>query len=371
MDQGGEGNLIEKGRISSRQLAMLLFTLVVSTIDVYLPAVVAGVAGRDAWIAIFLAVFYALIIWWVAIALASRFPRQTVIQYSKQVLGPILGGFVGLLLILFFIFVGGTIARILGDIMATAFMPRTPLVVFAAAVVVVAFYAAFCGLEVIARVNEILLPLGVAAIIFVGAACLPQVDFSNFLPVLEKGLGRVNWASIILVSILAEIVIVLMLYPYLSDQPRVGVSGLWVILGLGLAMLIGVLAIGLFSAEVTAAMNFPALEMVRSIRLGPLMTHLDVVIVAVWVGGIFIKLALLYYVTALGLAQWLGLNSYRSLLAPVGIWMVALALSAYHSLNDVFVVEARVFPGDALFHTLFIPLFLLAVARFRGSGAES
>ncbi|MDQ0287233.1 spore germination protein KB [Desulfofundulus luciae] len=370
MNQGGSSNLIEKGRISSRQLAMLLFTLVISTIDVYLPAVVAGVAGRDAWIAVILAVFYALIIWAVAIALAARFPRQTVIHYSREILGPFLGSLIGLLLVIFFFFVGASVTRILADIMATAFMPGTPLVVFTTSAVLVASYAAFGGLEVIARVNEILLPLGLAALIFVGFGSLPQVDFGNFLPVMEHGLGPVNWGGVVLVSILGEFVIVLMLYPYLSDQTRAGVNGLWALLGLGAAMQIGVLAIGFFTAEVTAAMNFPALEMVRAIRLGPLMTHLDVVIVAVWVGGIFIKLALLYYVVTLGLAQWLGLNSYQFLLAPVGIWMVVYSLFAYHSLADFLVLEKKVFPGDALFHTFLIPLFLLVVAWVRGGGAK-
>lgn len=371
VNQGGSGNFIEKGRITSRQMAMLLFTLIISTIDVYMPAVVAGVAGRDAWIAVILAVLYALIIWAVAIALASRFPRQTIIHYSRELLGPLLGSLVGILQVIFFFFIGASITRILADIMKTSFMPYTPMVVFTISVMLVASYAASGGLEVIARLNEILLPLGLAALIFVGFGSLPQVDFGNFLPVMEQGLGPVNWGGVVLVSILAEIVIVLMLYPYLSDQTRAGVNGLWALLGLGAAMQIGVLAIGLFTAEVTAAMNFPALEMVRAIRLGPLMTHPDVVIVAVWVGGIFIKLALLYYVVTLGLAQWLGLNSYQFLLAPVGIWMVVYSLVAYHSLADFWVLETKVFPGYALFHTFLIPLFLLLVAWVRGLGAKS
>ncbi|NHM27557.1 endospore germination permease [Desulfofundulus sp. TPOSR] len=370
VDQGGGDNLIEKGRISSRQLAMLLFTLVISTVDVYLPAVVAGVAGRDAWITVILAVLYAFIIWAVAIGLASRFPRQTVIHYSKEVLGPILGGFIGLLLIIFFFFVGASVTRMLADVMVTAFMPSTPLVVFTTSVMLVASYAVFSGLEVIARVNEIMLPLGLAALIFVGFGSLPQVDFGRYLPLMERGLGPVNWGSIILVSTVAEIVIVLMLYPYINGQTRVGVNGLWVLLGLGAAMQIGVLAIGLFTAEVTAAMNFPALEMVRAIRLGAFMTHLDVVIVAVWVGGIFLKLALLYYVVTLGLAQWLGLSSYQPLLAPVGIWMVIYSLFAYHSIADFWALELKVFPGYSLFHTFLIPLFLLVVAWVRGWGAK-
>ncbi len=370
MQQDGRGNLIEKGRISSRQMAMLLFTLIISTVDVYLPAVVAGVAGRDAWIAVFLAVLYALVIWVVAITLASRFPHQTIIHYSREILGPFLGGLVGMLLLVYFFFIGASIVRILVEIMKSSFMPRTPLVIFAASIVLVACYALFGGLEVIARVNGILLPLGIAALLFVGLGSLPQVDFGQYLPVLEKGLGPVNWGGVILTSTIAEIIIILMLYPYLQDRNRVGVSGLWALLGLGAAMLIGVLAIGLFTAEVTAAMNFPALEMVRVIRLGPQRTYLDIVIAAIWVGGIFVKVALVYYAVALGLAQWLGLRNYHPLVVPVGILMVALSVMAYHGLSDLLYTELKIFPGYSLSHALLIPLLLLVVAWLRGLRAK-
>jgi spore germination protein KB len=347
-------------------MAMLLFTLVVSTIDVFVPAVVAKVAGRDAWLSVILSVFYALITWMVALALASRFPDQTVIHYSRQILGRWLGGAVGLIFIIFFFFGGASATRMMADIMATAFMSYTPLVVFAGSLVLVAGYAVFGGLEVIARVNEMLLPLGLGVLLFVGFGSLPNVDFARYLPVLERGLGPVNWGGIIIASTIAEMVIVLMLYPCVNDQPRVGISGLWAILGLGVAMQIGVLAIGLFSPEVTAVMNFPALEMVRSIKLGHAITHLDVVIMAVWMGGIFLKLALIYYVVVLGLAQWLGLSSYRPLVAPVGIWMVVFSLMGFHSLSDFITLEMKVFPGDSLFHTLLLPLFLLVAAWVRG-----
>jgi spore germination protein KB len=110
--------------------------------------------------------------------------------------------------------------------------------------------------------------------------------------------------------------------------------------------------------------------MVRVIRLGPQRTYLDIVIAAIWVGGIFVKVALVYYAVALGLAQWLGLRNYRPLVVPVGILMVALSVMAYHGLSDLLYTELKIFPGYSLSHALLIPLLLLVVAWLRGWRAK-
>nr|WP_279233432.1 endospore germination permease [Desulfofundulus thermobenzoicus] len=358
--------MVEKGRISSRQLAMLLFTMVITTADIYPPALVAGVAGRDAWLSVFMAFVYSLAVWLVAVALASRFHGQSLIHYSRRIAGPWLGGFLGLLFILFFFFMGFSLLRMLSDIMATAFMPYTPLVVFAVSAILPACYAVFCGLEVIARVNEILLPLGVGSLLFVGFGVLPDVDFAYFLPVLENGLGPVNWGAILIFNFLGEIMVVLLLYPHVTDPQRVGMHGLMALTGLGAALQIGVLAIGLFTPAITATMTYPALEMVRLITLGTMVTHLDVVMMMVWVGGIFIKLALVYYATVLGLAQWLALSDYRPLVAPVGVLMVVYSLLGYHTLADYLQMLLKVFPGYAVVHELLLPLGLLITTVVRG-----
>lgn len=359
--------LVEKGRISSRQLALLLFSTVISTITVYPPSLVAGVAGRDAWLAVVLATAYTLLLWWVIAALASRFPGETAVQYARQVLGRWLGSLVGMVFIFFFFVLGFNVARVMGEIMTTAFMPRTPEVVIVAILVVLSAYAVYGGLEVIARVNEILLPVGVAVLLFVGASSLSTVDFANFLPLLEEGLRPVNWGGVLLLSFTGEVVLALMLFPFVQDREAVARDGALTIIGLGAAMQIGVLAIGLYTPEVAAKMVFPALEMVRGVSLGKLISHLDVLIMGVWIGGIFIKLAVLYYAAVLGLAQWLGLEDYRPLVAPTGVLLVAFSLLAYRTQGEYYTTALmEVFPGQALIHEFCLPLLLLLVARLRG-----
>lgn len=367
---GDDAYKLEKGRINSRQMAFLLVTNIISTTDIYQPALVARAAGRDAWISVLIATVAGIGIWFLCAALARRFPRETVVQYSRRVLGPWAGGAVGLLIVFFFFFIGASMTRTLPDIMATAYMPGTPLVVFETSILAVAAYTVLAGVEVLGRVNEMLLPLGMATLLFVGAASLPGADFSRFLPVLENGLGPVSWAAVLLAGFLGEAVIILMLFPYIVDQEKTTASGAWAVAAVGAALQVGVLSIALFGPGVTANMTFPALEMVRQIRLGELITHLDALMMMIWVGGIYLKLASIYYVTVLGLAQWLGLRDYRPLVVPLGVCMAAFPLLAFHSIEDYTAVLTRTFPGDSFAHEVLLPLLLLLAAIWRGLGGK-
>jgi len=363
---GNDAYRLEKGRISSRQVAFLLITTTISTVDIYHPALVAGVSGRDSWLAVILATCAGLGIWFLALALARRFPGQTIIQYSRLVLGKWLGGAAGLLFLLFFFFIGASMLRMLPDIMTAVYMYRTPLVVFTVSLLAVSAYAVLEGLEVLMRVNELLLPLGMGTLLFVGAASLPGVDFGRYLPVLENGLGPVSWGAQLILGFLGETVIILFLFPYVADQERMAAAGVWSLAAVGAAMQVGVLAIGLFGPKVTADMTFPALEMVRLIRLGDLITNLDILMMMVWVGGIFLKFTIIYYSVCLGSAQWLDLKDYRPLVIPLGVCMAAYSLFAYHGIDDYMTMLTRTFPGNAFAHEVVLPLLLLLASLVCG-----
>ncbi|OAT81275.1 GerAB/ArcD/ProY family transporter [Desulfotomaculum copahuensis] len=367
---GDDAYRLEKGRINSRQLAFLIITTVISTADIYQPALVARAAGRDAWIAVIMATAAGIGIWFLCAALARRFPRETVIQYSRRVLGPWAGGAAGLAFIIFFFFTSASTTRMLSDIMNSAYMPATPLAVFSLSLLVVGAYTVLAGVEVLGRVNELLLPLGMATLLFVGAASLPGADFNRFLPVLENGPGPVGWAAVMLAGYLGEAVIILMLFPYIVDQEKTTAAGARAVAAVGAALQVGVLAIALFGPGVTADLTFPALEMVRRIKLGDLITNLDILMMMVWVGGVYLKLSTIYYVTVLGLAQWLGLRDYRPLVAPLGVCMAAFSVFAYHGIDDYTAMLTDVFPGYTFVYELVLPLLLLLAAAWRGLGKK-
>lgn len=232
--------------------------------------------------------------------------------------------------------------------------------------VATAAYAVYHGIETIARVTELLMPIGIGVLLLVGLIVLPEVNFSNYLPVLDEGIGPVLNGATRLLAFLGEGVIILMLIPY-CDQPQKVVGALsWSIGLLGIFFLIGVLAIGMFGPVETAALTFPALNMVRRIIIGDFLQHLDAIIMTIWIGGIYIKTAVAYYICCLGYAQLFNLQSYQVLIWPVGIITAVISISFLYDLTGMINYLAAVWTAQAITFEFIIPLLLLIVAAARG-----
>ncbi|MBO8137243.1 MAG: GerAB/ArcD/ProY family transporter [Desulfotomaculum sp.] len=78
---------LEAGKISARQLMFIIITFIISTADIFLPAIVAQQAGRDSWISVVVANAEAMVVAAVALSLGLRFPQLTLVGICQKVLG--------------------------------------------------------------------------------------------------------------------------------------------------------------------------------------------------------------------------------------------------------------------------------------------
>lgn len=84
--------MLDKGRISSVQLLLLLIIADAATAFLYGPAASIQLAGRDSWLSVSaLASVSGLAVALVSIGLARRFPQQVFTEYLPQILGGIPG----------------------------------------------------------------------------------------------------------------------------------------------------------------------------------------------------------------------------------------------------------------------------------------
>lgn len=360
----------EKGKISSRQLAFLTVTLVIATADVFLPAFVAQEAGRDAWIAVIIGTVFSLVIVNLFLILGLRYPDKTIIQYSCDILGKPLGKFVGLILVYYYVLVGWSVTRELGELFLTAFNPESPIIVYSLLIIVVAAYAAGQGVEVIARVNEILLPAGLGILIFIAVTNLPQSDFKNFLPIMYGGIVPPIRGGILVLGWLVQPVVFLQILPFVSDKKTVRRNMNISVIVLGLALELGVLTIAVFG-PLTAKLLFPALEYVRFASLGYYIQNLDIIIMVVWVGGIFIKIVVFYYAAVLGISQLFGLKESKALISPVGALIICFSMSTAKTLGELMHALHYVSPLFSSAMALVVPGILLAVSLIRGGGKKA
>jgi spore germination protein KB len=115
----------------------------------------------------------------------------------------------------------------------------------------------------------------------------------------------------------------------------------------------------------TVRSSFTTLSMLREVNVGDFLTRVEVVGIFTWTLGGFLKLSLCYWVLSLGLAEFLGLPDYRSLVFPLGIIMVSLSILLFESFAAMIENNSIIYPVFALPLQVLIPSFLLLVAVFK------
>ena len=261
--------MLEGGRVNNRQAALLLpFLIVMPTAVLFVPAVTATFARQNGWLSLLVvATGYGLLVALVAIKLGLRFPGKTVVEYAPEILGPFLGKLVGAGFVFWFIHVNAVIIREYSAFLMTAFMPETPQAIFTVSQVLLAVIAVRGGLEVICRAGEWVFAVFILSMVIILGLVLPDADFSQLLPVLEDGVKPVIHGGLAPSGFRGEVVLILMLLPYIN-QPQKSMKYLLAsVLLMGIALTEATAVTTAIFGEITQHLTFPFFSLARFISV--------------------------------------------------------------------------------------------------------
>lgn len=340
---------------------MLLFLMVMATAVLFVPAITAQRAGQDAWLATSLLPglcgFAVLRVAW---KLGQRFPSWPLPRILERLLGKWLGTGFGVLYLLFFLFMNTLILREFGDFVIIAYLPKTPLTVLHALIILLAWYAAMKGLEVIVRMTQFVVPLGVVGFFLIILLAIPDMQPARLLPILEGGVRPLLSASLIPASWYGEIAILLFIQPQVNKPAEILRQGGYALLLMTLFCTLDTLAALLvFGPQLSGSFVFPFWSMARYIEYRSI-ERVDSLIVLIWISGMVIKTALIYYIFCLAGSQVFHQASYRKLLLPAAILQFLVVTWFNPDTLQLADILARIWPPVALVFELGLPgLFLL------------
>nr|PZN38992.1 MAG: hypothetical protein DIU70_10100 [Bacillota bacterium] len=156
------------------------------------------------------------------------------------------------------------------------------------------------------------------------------------------------------------------LLPYLQNPAR---DGRWALYGYSLAVailaVVASLCTTVFGPELTARLSYPTYALVQQIRIGEFLERTEIVLVGIWIMGMFVKVGLCLLAA--------GLAARHSAGIPFTPWSVAaqviaaLALTQlWPSFNSQASWAVSGLTPTVLPIQLGIPLLLLAVGGLRG-----
>jgi spore germination protein KB len=346
-------------KIVNRQLFFFLFIQRTTIVISFLPALTSAEALQDAWIAGVLALLPSAAMILFIGKLAIIFPDKSIVQYSQELVGPLLGKFLSLFYLFMFLLMAATDLRIYAEVIKTGFMPETPIVVVMGIMMLAAVIVVYAGLEPLGRCVDVIFSLFVIMLLGSLFFSLMHADFRNLQPVLSKGWSPVIMGAITPTIISAQYTNMVMIVPSVDEPQKSLRAALWSILFSSLALvLFCVVVVSVLGADEGARAAFPVFKMIRSTRISEFLERVEALTILAWGLGLFITASVNLYSGSKGLSQLLGLKDNRPLILPMSVIWVAFGIQIY---KDYFEVKQFFRPEMVAPVVFFIVLFPVTV----------
>ncbi|MEK4191704.1 MULTISPECIES: GerAB/ArcD/ProY family transporter [Paenibacillus] len=359
--------MLEKGKISTRQLTILVMFLTIGDSILVIPPSTTHYARQNAWISALIGMIVGLLAIYMYSKFAKLYPKLTLIEVIQKAFGKWIGTILSLLTLMYFLIVTVGSMRELSEFVTSEILPRTPIPAVLILFMVIVIMATRLGIEVIGRAGEIFTPMIIILFLILTVAIIPQMEIVRLLPILEDGIKPVVRGSISITAYtFLEPVVFLMFLPYVHQQQKI-TKGLLQGCFLGgiiifLTITISILVLG---PDLTTRDIYPSYNIARRISVGGFFERVEAMIALLWMLTLFIEVTLYFYAFVLGLSQLFKLKEYRVLTLPAGLILVTLApliapnYTYYNKVFDNYWVYYVITFG------LFLPLVLLGVGMFR------
>lgn len=316
---------MERYQISGRQFFFIIFAAVVSLIIFSLPTQLIPEVKQDLWLSMVIGVLIDIYVAYILYWLGRKYAGQSLVQYSRTVLGPI-GKVFGLIFVLFFFLVILSTMWLFCKFLSTALLPKAPAMLFSITMTLVVSWAAYLGLESIARMTQIISVIILIASLLLILFSIQELRLDYLLPQLENGVAPAIKAAKYPASWFGICIVMGMLMPHLINPKqalKLKVSA--VLLGALVMTVTFLCSLALLGPYLASRIDFPIYYFSRTLRV-TFFERIDVLMLLIYISGAFITFSALYFAASEGAAQLFGSRSHRRWVLGSSIIVVAVPL---------------------------------------------
>ncbi|USK75398.1 spore germination protein [Peribacillus frigoritolerans] len=363
--------LSPKDKITTPQAAVIVINFILGTGLLTLPrSSTEKVQTPDAWISVILGGVIAIIAGVIMVKLSQRFPEKTFYQYINDIVGKWVGGLLSLVVICYFLTTSSFQLRAMAEVLRYLLLEGTPNWAIMMIFMWVGLYLIIGGINPIARLFEIILPLTVILFLVVAFMSFKIFEIDNLRPVLGEGVIPVLKGVKTTALAFTGSEIMLVLIPFMNS-PKKAVKA--VLVGVSIPLIFYVITvvmvIGALSIDGVVTRTWPTLDLIRSFEIaGLIFERFESLLLVVWIMQIFATFTITFFAAALGLAQITkkSIHPFMFGLLPI-LYILAMIPK---NINDLF--KLGDFVGNiALFLFGLLPLLLLIISRVKGGKYET
>ncbi|KAB3532481.1 GerAB/ArcD/ProY family transporter [Alkaliphilus serpentinus] len=306
-------------KISISQITSILILTLVGTGILTLPQALAEEAATNGWIIIIVGTLSALLVAFLHSYIVKSFPGKGLFEILEATLGKPVAHIIGAIFSLYFIVINSFLLRIFGEVVKMFLLFRTPIEVIMFFMLATNIYLVRRGIETLARLAELLLPLILIPSLVLFLLTIQGTDFSNLLPVFQLSVGDIIKALPIVFFSFLGFDLILVFGRFVKPEKNISKAMAISILVVGLLyVFLNTITLARFGVEQTVHLIWPTLTIFKTIEFpGLFIENVEAIVMVLWVFIVFMSMAPLFLGATITLSNSMNIREHGFLALPL------------------------------------------------------
>ncbi len=363
-------DVLKLGHLESNQVSVMLGFLLATKVFLTLPSYVTVKAGTGAWITIAISAALASAGLWGWVKWSQATGGLGFAPSLRITLGRTLGDLTTLAITIYFLLVTSFSVRVFAGGAVISLLPEFPIEILIVIVIASAIYAAWLGLEPVARAALFFFPIIATSIVLVGLGSYRLFDIRHLHPVFGMGIPVILKESVVQIGIFGGICVTAIFKSYLRNPgclPSAAYKSLTTSAIFMIASVVIVSATLPYPENTRPVISLGALA--RAVYLGRFLQRIEALFTFTWFFASAVHASVCYMVSLILLGQLMNTRTYRPLVPGVGLLTFGIAalpssiLSAGRFLSAVYTSMGSI--------SVVLGLILYFVAQIRGTQEQA
>ncbi|WP_197046559.1 GerAB/ArcD/ProY family transporter [Oceanobacillus salinisoli] len=363
-------------QITAAQIMAIISNTTIGVSVLSLPRIASEKVNTGGFLVTLCGLFIAFIGVLITAYLGARFPNQTIIEYSADIIGKPLSKLIGILIIIYFILIVGLVLREFGEVMNHSLLNKTPLFITITSMMIVIAITCRNSITTFSHIQYYYFPFIILPIFLMILLSLTKMEIVHLKPFLGNNAEFSNFIEGTLTVtglpfIQIGIFILTILVPFMQSAKRavigsvlgVTVSGTTILFAVGITMAV-------FGSQEIGKSLWPMFVLARMIQFpAEMLERLDLVFIIVWIFSAFTTLLSGYLLVTYTGAKFFGFDSqlpFTFILLPLVI-TVALFPQNIQQLYEIGEWVGK----SGIILTILYPFLLLIISLLRKKRGES
>lgn len=287
------------------QLTSIMISSMIGVSILTIPRTSTVLLHQMGWISPILGCLLASLAVAAIVYLGKQFPGTTFVEFMPRIFGTVLGAICVFLFILYQFFNAGITARLFGEVVVTSVLPNTPLEAVIITLLLLVVFLCCHEIEVVARVNELLIPFLLLPSLLIPLVSLMNADWYNLLPFQIESWTNVMKTGLNTYTLYTGYELLMVYFAFAIPGARLGVASMT---GMSFALIVYVITvvagIAVFGYEELQRLVWPTLELIKvTQKTGWFLERFESAFLAIWVASVFTTIGNMLYATIFSLRR--------------------------------------------------------------------